>query len=129
MPPGKVLKPTKEQVDVVRRWIDSGADAARTYDTLTKAEAPEVTGKDREFWSFRKPVRPQVPAVSQTDRVRNPIDNFLLAKLEEKRLGYAPQAERRTLIRRAYADLLGLPRRRKRSPRSRLTIRLTPGRN
>jgi hypothetical protein len=109
MPPGKVLKLTKEQVEVVRQWIDSGAEAARTYDTLTKAEAPEVTDKDRDFWSFRKPVRAPVPSVSQKDRVRNPIDSFLLAKLEEKRLTYAPQADRRTMIRRAYYDLLGLP--------------------
>src|SRR5262249_376567 len=92
MPPGKVLKLTKEQVEVVRRWIDSGAEAARTYDTLTKAEAPEVTDKDREFWSFRKPVRPAVPSLRQKDRVRNPIDSFLLAKLEEKHLDYAPEA-------------------------------------
>ena len=109
MPPGKLLKLTKEQVEVVRRWIDSGAEAARSYDTLTKAEAPEVTEKDRDFWSFKKPIRPPVPGIRGKDRVRTPVDNFLLAKLEEKHIGYAPQADRRTMIRRAYFDLLGLP--------------------
>ena len=75
MPPGKVLKPTKDQVEIVRRWIDSGAEAARSYGTLTKIEAGEVTEKDRDFWSFRKPVRPGVPHVQQADRVKTPIDS------------------------------------------------------
>jgi hypothetical protein len=109
MPAGKVLKLTADQVEIVRRWIDSGAEAARSYGTLTKIEAAEVTDKDRDFWSFRKPVRPAVPQVRQADRVRAPIDNFVLAKLDEKHLGYAPPADRRTLIRRAYFDLTGLP--------------------
>ncbi len=109
MPPGKNLKLTKEQVEVVRRWIDSGADAARTYDSLTRMEEAEVTGKDRGFWAFQKPVRPAVPKVRQTSRARNPIDHFVLAKLEERKLGYAPPADRRTLIQRAYFDLIGLP--------------------
>ena len=109
MPPGKLLKLTKEQVEVVRRWIDSGADAARFYNSITKAEAGEVTDKDRQFWAFQKPVRPAVPKVRESARVHTPIDNFVLAKLEEKKLGYAPSANRRTLVRRAYLDLLGLP--------------------
>ena len=95
MPPGKLLKLSKDQVELVRRWIDSGAEAARRYDELTKAEAPEITEKDRQFWAFQKPVRSPLPKI--------------LAKLEEKKLGYAPSAERSTLIRRAYLDLLGLP--------------------
>jgi hypothetical protein len=109
MPPGKLLKLSKDQVELVRRWIDSGAEAARRYDELTKAEAPEITEKDRAFWAFQKPVRRAIPDVRQKNRVATPIDNFVLAKLEEKRLAYAAPAERSTLIRRAYLDLLGLP--------------------
>ena len=109
MPPGKLLKLSKDQVELVRRWIDSGAEAARRYDSLTKAEEPEVTDKDRQFWAFQKPVRPAVPDVRQTDRISTPIDNFVLAELEDKKLGYAAPAGRPTLIRRAYLDLLGLP--------------------
>jgi mono/diheme cytochrome c family protein len=109
MPPGKLLKLSKEQVELVRRWIDSGAEAARRYDELTKAEAPDVTDKDRHFWAFQQPVRPAVPNVRQTQRISTPIDNFVLAKLEEKKLGFAPPADPRTLIRRAYLDLLGFP--------------------
>ncbi len=109
MPPGKLLKLSKEEVEVVRRWIDSGAEAARRYDELSKAEAPDITEKDRQFWAFRKPVRWPAPEIRQKDRAATPIDNFVLAKLEEKKLGYSAPAERRTLIRRAYLDLLGLP--------------------
>ena len=108
MPPGKALKLSKEQTDLIRDWIDSGADASRSYDSLNKAEAPEITAKDREFWAFQKPVRVSLPSVA-SPRVTSPIDNFVLAKLEEKKLTYAPQADRRTLIRRAYFDLIGLP--------------------
>ncbi|MEO8126528.1 MAG: PSD1 and planctomycete cytochrome C domain-containing protein [Bryobacteraceae bacterium] len=108
MPPGKLLKLSKEQTDLIRDWINSGATASRSYGSLTKAEAPEITAKDREFWAFQKPLHPSPPAVSSS-RVHGPIDQFVLAKLEEKKIGYAPRAERRTLIRRASLDLLGLP--------------------
>lgn len=108
MPPGKALKLSKEQTELIREWIDSGADASRSYDSLNKAEAPEITAKDREFWAFRKPVRTE-PPVAASPGSRGPIDRFLLAKLEEKKLGFAPPADRRTLVRRAYFDLLGMP--------------------
>ena len=65
----------------------------------TKAYRP-ITEEDRRFWSFRRPVRPAAPAVKQTGRVRNPIDAFLLAKLEEKGLTFAPEADKTTLLRR-----------------------------
>ncbi len=63
-------------------------------------------------WSFSKPVRPAVPdsdALEHGKRVRNPIDAFLLQKLEQKDLEPAPAADRHTLVRRAYFDLIGLP--------------------
>src|SRR5262249_25121225 len=82
MPPGMLLKLSKEQVEIVRRWIDSGAQAARRYDELSKVEAPEVTEKDRQFWALRKPVRPPVPEVLEKLRLAKPIDNFVLTKLE-----------------------------------------------
>src|SRR5262249_31537905 len=61
------------------------------------------------WWSFVKPVRPPVPTVKEAPRVKNPIDAFILAKLEAKGLQPAPQASRSTLIRRLYFDLVGLP--------------------
>ena len=109
MPPGKSLKVSTEQAELIRRWIDSGAEAARSYDSLTKAEAPTVSESDRRFWAFRKPITTKPPLVKTAQRVRTPIDSFLLSKLEERNLSYAPAADRRTLVRRAYLDLLGVP--------------------
>jgi len=63
----------------------------------------------RRHWSFVKPTRPTPPAVRNADRVRNPIDAFILQKLEEKKLTLSAAAEKRTLVRRLYFDLLGLP--------------------
>jgi hypothetical protein len=60
-------------------------------------------------WAFNSPVRPAVPAVRDIQRVRNPIDAFLLAKLEKAGLTFAPPADKRTLLRRVTFDLTGLP--------------------
>src|SRR5437867_12796974 len=60
-------------------------------------------------WAFQPPVRPRVPAVKNRPWIRNPIDAFVLAKLEEAGLTPAPAADRATLIRRLSFDLLGLP--------------------
>ncbi|MBS1827122.1 MAG: PSD1 domain-containing protein [Acidobacteria bacterium] len=60
-------------------------------------------------WPFEKPVRPAVPSVNSKQWTRNPIDQFLLAKLESVKLAPAPEADRRTLARRAFYDLIGLP--------------------
>jgi hypothetical protein len=104
MPPDKAPKLTDQQIALVRDWIDAGA-------LTEQAEKPLalVSAEDREFWSFRPPVRPSVPSVQHADRVRTPIDAFILAKLEEKGLSLAPEAERSTLMRRVYFDLIGLP--------------------
>jgi hypothetical protein len=104
MPPDKAAKLTDQQIALVRDWIDAGALA-------DQAEKPVelVSTKDREFWSFKPPVRPSVPSVRQIDRVRTPVDAFILAKLEAKGLSLAPEAERLTLIRRVHFDLIGLP--------------------
>jgi len=109
MPPGNEIKLSAEQIGILRRWIDGGARAARAYGSLTKAEAPPVTAQDRMFWSFRKPVEPPLPRVRGRNRVRAPIDRFLLAKLEEKGLTFSKDTDRATLIRRASFDLTGLP--------------------
>jgi hypothetical protein len=96
MPPGKEKLSIKEKV-VIKTWLDAGAPAAsRTAETGT-------------FWSFRPPVRPPIPLVHNARQVRNPIDAFLLAELEKKGLGFSPEAERATLLRRVYLDLTGLP--------------------
>src|SRR5262249_52836112 len=73
------------------------------------AAAPLRPAGDRQFWAFRKPVRPAVPAVRDAGRVRTPIDAFILARLEARGLTFAPDADRVVLVRRLYFDLIGLP--------------------
>jgi cytochrome c553 len=97
MPPGKAAL-TDSEIRALRDWIDTGA----------RWEAAPATAA-ASWWSFRKPVPPPVPAVKNPALVRNPIDAFILAKLEQNGLRPAPEADRRTLVRRAYFDLHGLP--------------------
>jgi mono/diheme cytochrome c family protein len=71
---------------------------------------PKITERSgEEAWPFAPPVKAPPPAVKNREWVRNPIDAFVLAKLEEKDIAPAPQADKRTLARRLYIDLIGLP--------------------
>src|SRR5881227_4191620 len=70
---------------------------------------PEITAKDRRHWSFVPPTRPAVPTVARAGWVRNPIDAFVLAKLEANGIAPAPEADKLTLVRRVTFDLTGLP--------------------
>jgi len=116
MPPKKGLldagvKPvTPVEIEKISRWIDAGAPEGTVKPDVASTEPdPLVTDKDRQFWAFQPPRAAKPPKVTQTARVRNPIDAFLLKKLEEKGLSLSPEADRLTLIRRAYFDLTGLP--------------------
>ena len=73
------------------------------------AEPGQSVEEARSHWAYQPINRPPLPPGSSKRRVQSPIDRFLLAKLEPKHLGFAPRADRRTLIRRAYYDLVGLP--------------------
>jgi hypothetical protein len=105
------VKPVEEaETEVLARWIASGApEVTIESDIATTTPDPLVTEKDRDFWAFRPPQAVPVPAVRHAERVRNPIDAFVLQKLEEKGLTLAPEADRATLLRRACMDLTGLP--------------------
>ena len=114
MPPPGVGSPlTEEEIDRLRAWIDSsrfGPDLiTEERETFSLAEAPPITAEDRSYWAFRKPEAAPAPEVRGRDRVRNPIDAFVLAKLEAKGLGLSPDESPSTLMRRAYFDLTGLP--------------------
>jgi hypothetical protein len=100
----------KAEVELVAKWIELGAPSAPPRTAADERDGDsEVTAEDRQFWSFQPP-RPQaVPTVKSQDRVRNPIDAFILEKLEAAGLPLSPDVDRRTLIRRAYFDLIGLP--------------------
>jgi hypothetical protein len=74
-----------------------------------RASAGESSSAARDHWAWKPPVRPETPAVKDRGWVRNPIDAFVLAKLETAGLGPAPPAPRETLLRRATLDVTGLP--------------------
>jgi hypothetical protein len=117
MPPAAKLveacvKPVeKAELDTLTKWIAAGAPVVDAKpDVATAAPDPLVTDSDRNFWAFKPPRRPEVPVIrNPRSAIRNPIDAFILAKLEGKGLSIAPEADRATLIRRASFDLTGLP--------------------
>ena len=102
------------EIEAIRNWIASGAKWGTTQQTTDEAaqraaledqraalENMPLPASARNWWAFRKPVRPAIPSSA------NPID-FLVAN-RRGNLPTAPQANRNTLVRRAYLDLLGLP--------------------
>ena len=109
MPQGGKLNNADKQL--IRTYIEQGRfpATAETEAAIQAREAAKITQKEREWWSFRKPVKYPVPAVKNQDQVRTAIDSFVLAKLEQKGWKMQPEANRVTLIRRAYLDLTGLP--------------------
>jgi hypothetical protein len=91
MPPAKTGKRlSSEQIQLLGRWIDEGAAW-------------------KSHWSLVLPQRPATPSIKHTQWACNPIDNFIVARLEREGIEPAPEAERRTLIRRLTLDLTGLP--------------------
>src|SRR5215831_4906107 len=62
-----------------------------------------------EHWAFKPVLRPPLPKVKNAEWTRNAIDRFILSRLEAEKLGPAPEADRLTLVRRLYFNLLGLP--------------------
>ena len=100
MPPGEKRLP-EQDLETLKAWIEAGA-------SWPDSAATEAGGPT--WWSFRAPVRPESPQVLEaTRRVRNPIDNFVLARLHAQGLKPAPEASRPELVRRVYIDLIGLP--------------------
>lgn len=93
---------TREQIALIREWIDSGANWPE--------QPGESEGDPRlKHWSWQPLERPAVPSPKDSSWVRNPIDAFVLDRLEGVNLAPSPEADRRTLIRRLSFDLIGLP--------------------
>jgi hypothetical protein len=107
MPPGKKKLSPQEQA-IVQAWIKQGARTARPEPEKLLAES-SWTEEERSFWSFQPIRRPPVPQAPPGAAVRNSIDAFLLDKLAARKLGFSPEADRPTLIRRLSFDLVGLP--------------------
>lgn len=106
MPPGD-HRVEEEQIEVIARWIAAGAPTARPEPEQLDPGIG-ITPEEREFWFFQPIVLPEVP-VTDDPAVRTPIDALLLAAMQPQGLTFSPEADRRTLIRRATLDLLGLP--------------------
>jgi mono/diheme cytochrome c family protein len=100
--PKKGTRLTAEQVGLLRAWIDQGADWPDEAATATPADKSD-------WWSFKPASRPALPKVKNNKWARNPVDLFVLAKLEAGKMSPSPEADRRTLIRRLSFDLTGLP--------------------
>ncbi len=107
MPPGGEEKLTAVELASLQRWVEAGTPAEEN--TVVLPPHSQLTDADRSFWAFQPPRKFDVPPVRQTDRVGGPINAFLLAKLEAQGIAYSAEADRGTLIRRAYFDLIGLP--------------------
>ncbi len=100
--PAKGDRLSAEQIGVLRAWVDQGA--------RWPVAAGAVVVKDKaDHWAFKPIANPALPAVHNLAWVRNPIDQFVLAKLEEKGMTPAQPADKRTLLRRICFDLTGLP--------------------
>jgi hypothetical protein len=109
MPPkGKLPEAIIKDFEV---WIKAGANDPRT--TAADVEKKPATGIDiaasKTFWAFQPPKEHPTPLVQDQSRPRTKIDHFIQAKLGEAQLSPAPPADQRTLIRRLYFDLIGLP--------------------
>ncbi|MGV3773724.1 MAG: DUF1553 domain-containing protein [Verrucomicrobiales bacterium] len=101
MPPeGEPL--TAEEVGLLRAWIDQGA-------TWPDSPADHVDEQFRKHWAFKPLERPHLPEVQKSAWVRKPVDYFILEQLEKAGLSPSPEADRVTLIRRLYGNLIGLP--------------------
>jgi mono/diheme cytochrome c family protein len=99
---GDPLKP--EQIELIRRWLAEGA----VWPEESGSAAVGESGLPKH-WAYIKPVQTTLPAVKNKAWVRNPIDTFILARLEKEGLQPTPEADKAVLLRRVYLDLTGLP--------------------
>jgi hypothetical protein len=99
MPPGGKL--ADAEIALLETWIRDGAE-------WSPSETEPATDASKH-WSFLQPKRPAAPQVSKPDWTHNPVDSFVLARLEKEGIAPSPETDKRTLIRRAYLDVTGLP--------------------
>lgn len=102
-----------DEIADLKYWIQTGAvwpdESAKSATAPIAAPKFTISDQQRKFWSFQPIQKPAIPAVKDASWVKTPIDHFILAKLEEKNLKPVQPADKRSLIRRAYYDLIGLP--------------------
>jgi hypothetical protein len=101
MPPKGEGEPlTPDEIALLKRWIDEGAQAPAD-------EPPQAD--PRKHWAFQRIERPAVPAIADPSQAANPIDAFIAAELERRGIRSTEQADKATLLRRVSLDLVGLP--------------------
>ncbi len=105
--PEKGKKMPEAELAILEKWIAQGAKTAKA-EPLALAPGPMISDDDRGYWAFQPINKPAVPKNVEAQRMHTPVDAFVLAKLGEKGLPMAPEADRRTLIRRVTLDLTGL---------------------
>lgn len=108
MPP-KNKKLSAEQIADLEAWVKMGAPDPRTGASLAGMPPLSDPEKVKSHWAFQAVQSPTPPPVKNKRWVKSPIDNFILAELEKHRMTPSRQADKRTLIRRAYFDLTGMP--------------------
>src|SRR5437867_4858149 len=130
MPPKKTLP--VEQINILVEWIKIGApystamgllspalssrggegeDSSDTQNavTATRRKGKKITDEDRKWWAFQSVRGVEIPKVNDGGWARNAIDKFIFERLQATGLSPAPEADKRSLVRRAYFDVLGLP--------------------
>lgn len=107
MPPaGNSL--TASEISAIKAWINQGAIWPENLASRAIAQKPSQADR-KSYWSFQPVRRPQEPVVGDRSWIRNPIDSFVLARLESEGIAPSPEADKITLIRRVSFDLIGLP--------------------
>jgi hypothetical protein len=109
MPPTSKLP--DDAIAHIEKWVALGAPWPGAYDAMAALDVRtrEAVATSEKYWAFRPVARPEVPESLDAGWVSNPIDVFVLAGLNAKGLSPSAWADRRTLIRRVYLDVLGLP--------------------
>ena len=97
-------------IATLTQWVKEGADVAHDVEPMRGKKPPGLDFEAaRSHWAYQPIRRPSIPTVQNRGWMRSPVDVFVLASLEKAGLDPSPAADRRTLIRRAYYDLTGLP--------------------
>jgi cytochrome c553 len=108
MPPKSRLP--ADEIAILTKWVEQGAPwPAEEKPSVAAGKAFDLAARKAEHWSWRPLARPAVPEVKNSEWPRDDIDRFILARLEEQGFSPAEPAGKRTLLRRVYFDLIGLP--------------------
>ena len=107
MPPGEKKVPPS-QIEIIEHWVTQGAPTIRPEPEKIDPGVA-ISAEDRNWWAYQTLNAPKIPATNPLDRARTSVDAFLIDAMRPKNLAFAPDADKRTYIRRVALDLTGLP--------------------